>query len=133
MTERKPPGVTRESWIDRQIREAHERGEFDDLPGAGKPLPDLDGPRDDLWWVKKLMRRENLSITPPVVELRKAREEALRQVADAGSEAEVRSVLAQINERIRDLNARPVSGPPSNLVPVDVEEALRAWRERPRS
>jgi DnaJ family protein C protein 28 len=27
-----------ESWIDQQIREAQERGKFDDLPGKGKPL-----------------------------------------------------------------------------------------------
>lgn len=27
-----------ESWIDQQIREAQERGEFDDLPGRGQPL-----------------------------------------------------------------------------------------------
>ena len=27
-----------EDWIDQQIREAQERGEFDDLPGMGKPL-----------------------------------------------------------------------------------------------
>jgi DnaJ family protein C protein 28 len=28
----------RESWIDQQIREAQERGQFDNLPGKGKPL-----------------------------------------------------------------------------------------------
>lgn len=27
-----------ESWIDQQIREAQARGDFDDLPGSGKPL-----------------------------------------------------------------------------------------------
>lgn len=27
-----------ESWIDQQIREAQERGHFDDLPGAGRPI-----------------------------------------------------------------------------------------------
>ncbi len=27
-----------ESWVDQQIREAQERGEFDNLPGMGKPL-----------------------------------------------------------------------------------------------
>jgi DnaJ homolog subfamily C member 28 len=27
-----------ESWIDQQIREAQDRGEFDNLPGKGKPL-----------------------------------------------------------------------------------------------
>jgi hypothetical protein len=38
MTERKPPGMSFESWVDKQIREATERGEFDGLPGAGKPI-----------------------------------------------------------------------------------------------
>ena len=46
-----------ESWIDRQIREAMERGEFDDLPGAGRPLH-LDDDPD--WWVKAKIARENL-------------------------------------------------------------------------
>ena len=32
-------GPTWESLIDRQIREATERGEFDDLPHQGEPLP----------------------------------------------------------------------------------------------
>jgi DnaJ family protein C protein 28 len=27
-----------ESWIEQQIREARERGDFDNLPGSGKPL-----------------------------------------------------------------------------------------------
>jgi hypothetical protein len=39
MTERKPPGRSFTSWIDQQINEAEERGSFDNLPGAGKPLP----------------------------------------------------------------------------------------------
>jgi len=61
MTERKPPGVSFESWIDRQIREAMERGEFDNLPGAGKPIPDLDKATDELWWIRQKMRSEGLS------------------------------------------------------------------------
>jgi hypothetical protein len=46
MTERKPAGITVGSWIDQQISEATERGAFDNLPGAGQPLPkrnELDG------------------------------------------------------------------------------------------
>ena len=35
--DRKRPGDW-EKWIDQQIREAQERGEFDNLPGAGKPV-----------------------------------------------------------------------------------------------
>ena len=46
MTERKPPGMDFSSWIDQQIEEAAKRGAFDDLPGAGKPLPNR-GESDD--------------------------------------------------------------------------------------
>ncbi|MBL8926482.1 MAG: DUF1992 domain-containing protein, partial [Pseudonocardia sp.] len=38
-----------ETFVERQIRLAQERGEFDDLPGNGKPLPGLDGPDDENW------------------------------------------------------------------------------------
>jgi DnaJ homolog subfamily C member 28 len=37
MTERKKPGDW-ESWVDQQIREAQERGAFDNLPGRGQCL-----------------------------------------------------------------------------------------------
>lgn len=130
MTDRQRTGRTWESWVDRQIREAQERGEFDDLPGKGKPLPDLDRPRDELWWVKGLMRREGLSITPETLELRKAREDALERAARARSEAEVRRILAGINGRIRALNSRPASGPPSDVAPIDVEAVVRDWQRR---
>ena len=61
-----------ESWIDRQIREAQERGEFDDLPGAGKPIKGLTGRQDENWWVKGLMERENLApVLPTSLSLRK--------------------------------------------------------------
>ena len=53
-----------EAIAEERIREAMQRGEFDNLPGAGKPLPDLYGPHDDLWWVKKLMKREGLTVVP---------------------------------------------------------------------
>ena len=31
-------GLTWQSWVDRQIRDAHERGEFENLPGMGQPI-----------------------------------------------------------------------------------------------
>jgi DnaJ family protein C protein 28 len=31
-------GVSLENWIDQQIRQAQEQGEFDNLPGKGQPL-----------------------------------------------------------------------------------------------
>ncbi len=61
-----------ESFADRQIREAMERGEFDDLPGAGAPLPVLDEPYEPNWWVKRWVRREGITAD----ELRAARRRA---------------------------------------------------------
>jgi hypothetical protein len=34
-----------------------EAGEFDELPGTGKPLPGAGMPDDDLWWVREWVRR----------------------------------------------------------------------------
>ena len=44
--------------VERKIREAMARGEFDDLPGQGEPLPDLGKPYDPNWWVKSWVERE---------------------------------------------------------------------------
>ena len=132
MTERKPPGVGFETWVERQLREAAERGAFDDLPGAGKPIPDLDQPHDELWWVKQKLRRENFSYLPPTIALRKEAEEALEAASRAGSEAEVRRIVADINARIVEGNRKAASGPPLNLMPFDVEAVVAAWGEGAR-
>jgi hypothetical protein len=130
MTERKPPGVGFETWVERQLREAAERGAFDDLPGAGRPIPDLDKPHDELWWVKQKLRRENFSYLPPTIALRKQAEEALEAAALAGSEEEVRRIVAGINAKIIEGNRKAASGPPLNLAPFDVERVVRDWRDR---
>jgi Domain of unknown function (DUF1992) len=130
MTERKPPGIGFQSWVERQIQEAMERGEFDNLPGAGKPIADLDKPHDELWWVKDKLRREHLSYLPPTIALRKEAEDALAAAHRAGTEGEVRRILADINRKITEGNRKAASGPPLNLMPFDVERVLRTWRER---
>jgi hypothetical protein len=130
MTERKPPWVGFETWVERQLREAAERGAFDDLPGAGKPIPDLDKSHDELWWVKQKLRRENFSYLPPTIALRKQAEEALEAAAQAGSEEEVRRIVAGINAKIIEGNRKAASGPPLNLAPFDVERVVRDWRDR---
>ena len=130
MTDRKPPGVGFGTWVERQIREATERGAFDDLPGAGKPIADLDEPHDELWWVRRKLRLEQLSCLPPTLALRKAAEDALLEASRARSEDQVRRIVADINARILEGNRKAASGPPLNLVPFDVERVLRTWRER---
>jgi hypothetical protein len=130
MTERKPPGVGFQTWVERQIREAMERGEFDNLPGAGKPIPDLDKPHDELWWVKDKLRREHLSYLPPTLALRKEAEDALAAALAARSERQVRRILAAINRKITEGNRKAASGPPLNLTPFDVDRVVGDWRER---
>jgi hypothetical protein len=130
MTDRKPPGVGFGTWVERQIREAVERGEFDNLPGAGKPIADLDKPHDELWWVKDKLRRENLSYLPPTIALRKEAEDALAAAHEAGSEAEARRILADINRKITEGNRKAAEGPPLNLTPFDTERVVRTWRRR---
>lgn len=132
MTERKPAGISFESWADRQIREATERGEFDGLPGAGKPLPDEHQPYDEHWWLRRKMEREEVSYLPPTLALRKEAEEALRAARAASCEGEVRRTVAEINERIRAAIREPLSGPPLRLTPYDVEDVVRSWREERR-
>jgi hypothetical protein len=130
MTERKPPGVPFESWVDQQIREAEERGAFADLPGAGKPLPSLNTPYDELWWIKGKMQHEGLSMLPPTLRLRKEAEDAVALLAEARSERQVRRIVTAINEKIEAAIRRPPEGPPLNLVPFDVERVVADWRER---
>jgi hypothetical protein len=127
MTERKPAGIGFGTWVERQIQEAAERGEFDNLPGAGKPIADLDKPHDELWWVKEKLRRENLSYLPPTIALRKEAEDALLAASQAASEAQVRRIVADINRKILDGNRKAASGPPLNLAPFDPERVVACW------
>ncbi|GAA2210440.1 DUF1992 domain-containing protein [Nonomuraea monospora] len=130
MTDRKPIGMPFESWIDRQIREAEERGEFEDLPGKGKPLPGEGRHLDEMWWIKQKIESEGLSMPlPPTLALRKDAEEALRQARGARSETEVRRIVEEINERIRKAIRTGLPGPPLNLMPFDVDQVVSEWRK----
>ena len=128
MAEKKPPNVRWETWIERQIRESMERGEFDNLPGSGKPIPDLARPYDELWWLRKKLRSEALSIDPPGLALRKEVEDALSAIMTDRREGEVRRLVAAINERIVYINSHTTFGPPSGLMPLDVERVVAEWR-----
>lgn len=130
MTERKPAGMNFESWVDKQIREATERGAFDNLPGLGKPLRDPNAPYDELWWIKGKMERENLSWLPPALALRKEAEDALTEASAAYSERRVREIMEAVNESIRAFLAHPPPGPVLGVRPFDVDEIVRDWRER---
>ena len=126
--EQKPPKVRWETWVERKIRESMEKGDFDNLPGKGKPLPDLAQPYDELWWLRKKLKDEELSVEPPALALRREVDEALARIAAAAYEADVRRIVGAINERIAYVNARVSFGPPSDLAVLDVERVVAGWR-----
>jgi hypothetical protein len=120
-----------ESLIDRQIRLAAERGDFDDLPGAGKPLPALAEPDDELWWVRRYLRREGLSteaLLPPAVQLRKEVDRLPETLRALPTEQAVRDAVRELNRRIAEFLLAP-SGPRVPVRPVDVEAAVHRWHE----
>jgi hypothetical protein len=133
MTEQKPPGMSWESWIDQQIREAREAGLFDNLPGAGKPLASLAEGYDPLWWVKQLVQREKISVLPPSLEMLRKVESEMVAVWKLGDEAKVRSRILALNREIAKVNARSTEGPPTRLGPLDVEAIVAEWRARRKS
>ncbi|WP_326601761.1 DUF1992 domain-containing protein [Streptomyces sp. NBC_01799] len=128
MTERKPAGVSFESWVDKQIREAEQRGDFSHLPGFGKPLPGIDRPYDETWWIKAKMQREGVSMLPPALALRKEAEDTRAAVSEARSEAEVRRMLTAVNEKIEAAIRRPPPGPLLNMRPFDIDAVVEEWR-----
>ncbi|WP_328377446.1 DUF1992 domain-containing protein [Streptomyces sp. NBC_00440] len=130
MTERKPPGLSFESWVDRQIREAEQRGDFAHLPGAGKPLPNLNAPYDELWWIKQKMAQEgSAAILHPTLALRKEIEDVLAKAARAPYERRVRELLEPVNEKIAANLRTPPPGPPLGRPLIDIDEAVAEWRQ----
>jgi hypothetical protein len=121
-----------ESSIDRQLREAAERGEFDNLDGAGKPLRDHGREYDEDWWVKDWLAREGATagVIPPTLALRREVEDLETRVDRLGAEREVRDYVAELNERIRRARVGLMDGPPVLLPPRDADGVVAGWRWR---
>jgi len=131
---RRKPFKRGESLHDRLIREAQERGEFDNLTGAGKPLRNLTGPGAGDW-VTQWVQREDLSgILPPELALRKEAEQIVDTCSELRTEAEVRAAVEELNRRIREMRLRPPSGhnrgPESFLRTVSADRVVSEWQER---
>jgi Domain of unknown function (DUF1992) len=128
MTQRKPWDLSFDSWIDVQIREAKERGLFDSLPGAGKPQASLHEAEDPMWWAKQLLRREDVSVLPPALEVR-VRAQKLREVlVSLPSERALREAVAALNADIRRVNRGASDGPPTVQAPLDADDLAAQWR-----
>ena len=119
-----------ESWLDKQIREGEQRGEFDNLPGKGKPLPDRGELRDPEWWARSYLAREGGpvdALLPESLQLRKEVERLADTVRDLPAERLVREHVAELNKRIVAWMRSP-SGPHVRVGPVNADEVVAEWR-----
>jgi hypothetical protein len=121
-----------ESSIDRQLREAQKRGEFDNLPGTGKPLADAGREYEEDWWIRSWLEREGASaaVLPAGLQLRRDAEDLAKLADRRTTEKAVRELVAAVNERIRQARAGLMDGPPVLLPPFDADEVVRGWRQR---
>ncbi|MGW3999940.1 DnaJ family domain-containing protein [Amycolatopsis sp. NPDC004772] len=130
MTARKPPKVSFRWWVDRKIDEARARGEFDDLPGTGKPLPKPTGNDAATDWVLREVKRgghDTKALLPPALALKREVQDLPERLAGERAERLVREVVEDLNTRIRQAYLNHHTGPPLTVALVDVEEAVAAW------
>ena len=133
MTDHIPkPKLPFDSLAEQRIRAAQAEGQFDNLPGFGQPIPGLDEPHDELWWVKDKLKREQLSALPPALAIRLDIEQTLERIGLLENEADVCQEIAALNERIRKASFAVTWGPSVDVIPLEVSEIVECWRSRRR-
>lgn len=120
----------RSDWVDRIVDQAIARGEFDNLPLAGKPLPDLTR-HDPDWWLKAYVAREHITgVLPEALQLRVDVQHLPERLDALRSEQRVREVVTELNSRIVAARRQLLGGPPVVTPLRDVDAEVVAWRER---
>jgi hypothetical protein len=131
MTERKPSGMSFETWVEQQIRRAQDEGAFEGLSLAGRPLPRRDREKSSYEWALEWARREEADVAvmlPSGLALRKEREELPALIARQTSEVAVRALVEAHNARVDEYYRRPVEGVWVPVGMADVEETVAEWR-----
>ena len=128
LPDRKPAGMSWTSFADAKIREAQASGQFDNLPGFGKPLPGIGEPDDENWWVKDRLQREGISLLPPALAIKLDVERTLATIAGLTNIEEVRQTLAALNTRIRQAHWASITGPPCDTQELSEAAVLEQWQ-----
>ena len=118
-------------FVETAIQIAIRRGEFDDLPGAGKPIEGLGTHHDPNWWIRRKIETENLTgLAPPAILLRTEDHELDDSLDRLMREDDVREVLEDFNRRVIAARRQLTGGPPVVTRTRDVYAEIAAWRER---
>lgn len=116
--------------VESALEEAVRRGDFDDLPGAGKPL-DLPTTHDPDWWINQRIASGDIdrqALLPVVVLLRKEYEKRDETLAALPSAQAAREYAADFTDRVHeDRRRNPFQ---TMLAPAwEPEDAAQRWRE----
>ena len=123
--------AARGAFADELVRQAMARGEFDDLPLAGKPIPGIGGRYDPDWWLKAFIEREQITgVLPEALQLRKDDAELDERLDREHDEHEVRETLEEFNARVVDARRQLRGGPPVVTPLRDVDAEVTRWRAR---
>jgi len=126
-----PTMEQRAQFVEIQISQAIRRGDFDDLPGAGKPLRDLGRTHDPNWWIRQKIERERLTgLGPPALTLRTEHVELEGRLDSLHTEQEVRQTLDDFNRRVIEARRQLQGGPPVVTPTRDVDAEVEGWRDR---
>jgi hypothetical protein len=121
----------RAAVVETAIQQAIRRGEFDDLPGAGKPIPGLGESHDPDWWIRRKIETEKLTgLGPPALTLRVENVELDDRLDELAREQDVREAVEDFNRRVIEARRQLLGGPPVVTPTRDVEAEVAAWRER---
>lgn len=121
----------RAAIVEVSIEQAIRRGDFDNLPGSGKPIPGLGTTTDPDWWIRRKIERERLTgLGPPALTLRTEYAELADRIDELRTEADVREHLEDFNRRVIEARRQLLGGPPVVTPTVDVGEWIAQWEER---
>ena len=121
----------RAQYVEISIQQAMRRGDFDNLPGTGKPIPGLDAPYDPDWWIRQKIEREQITgLGPPALTLRSENAGLDARLDAVAAERQVREILDDFNRRVVDARRQLRGGPPVVTALRDVEMEIARWQER---
>ena len=129
--QRSPTAADRAAYVETSIQQAIRRGDFDDLPGAGKPIDGLGESHDPDWWIRRKIETEQLrGLGPPALMLRVEHAELEERLDALAREDDVREYIEDFNRRVIEARRQLLGGPPVVTPTRDAEAEVRAWHER---
>ncbi|WP_227412144.1 MULTISPECIES: DUF1992 domain-containing protein [unclassified Cryobacterium] len=129
-----PTAQQRSQAVEMAIQQAIRRGDFDNLPGAGKPLTNLGRVYDPDWWIRQKIQSERITgLGPPALTLRTEDVQLEERLDRAFTEADVRGILEDFNKRVIEARRQLLGGPPVVTMTRDIDAEVAAWRARRRA